>query len=522
MVPAPAPTLDVRDLSKTFTGQRALDGVSLAIEPGEIHALLGHNGSGKSTLIKVLAGFHLPDSGAEVRIRGELLEFGEPTRSHELGLRFVHQDLALVGPMTVAENMAFTVGHSRGRVGTIDRRAERHRTEKLLGRLGAEVDVDTRVEALEPIDRAIIAIARAVDGLDGGGLLVLDEPTAALPPNEVERLFSVVRDLKKHDVACLYVTHRMDEIHELTDTFTVLRDGRVVATGVTDEHDGDELISMVLGETASKIRGPQSAEQRSPVATTREDAAFEVDGLRSTRLDGISLQVHPGEIVGVAGVMGSGRESIGPALVGAIDAQVTRVSTAHGEAEEVTPRRMRQLGVVMVPGTRGRGSMIDEMSIAENLTLATLDRYQRRGLVDRAGEESVVRRWMDRFDVRPNDARTPLRFLSGGNKQKVLVAKWLNCDPSVVIMDEPTAGVDVGASAAIHEFIREIATDSVACIVASSDVDDLLAVADRIVVLDRGRISRILEADEITENNVLQAMSGMARNDEIEETRTLS
>ncbi|MBB3045658.1 sugar ABC transporter ATP-binding protein [Nocardioides soli] len=503
------PVLSVRDISKTFPGQRALSSVDLTVQPGEVHALLGHNGSGKSTLIKVLAGFHVPDAGGEVLVNGEPLELGAPSRSHERGLRFVHQDLALLGPMTVAENMAFTIGHVRTRVGTIDRDSERSRTTALMDRIGIQVDVDAKVEDLDPIDRAIVGIARALDGLDGnGGLLVLDEPTAALPPHEVGRLFAVVRDLRDRGVSCLYVTHRMDEVHELTDTFTVLRDGEVVQSGRTADYSGDELIGFILGAQARQQTRTPGGARESTDGEGRAGAALVVENLRAARVERFSLSVAPGEVVGIAGVMGSGREFIGPALTGAVSATADRYQTSRGPIGAISPRNTRRHGVVMVPGTRGPGSMIESFSVTENLTFATLDRYSRLGWLDRPGERRAATSWVQRFGVRPADPDRALRYLSGGNKQKVLVAKWLNTDPSVVVMDEPTAGVDVGASAAIHDMIVDVAAQGVACIVTSSDLDDLIAVATRVIVMDRGVVTATLSGEQIEKNSILSAMSG--------------
>lgn len=498
--------LSVRRISKTFPGQRALIDVDLSVDVGEVHALLGHNGSGKSTLIKILAGFHLPDPGGEVLVRGTPLELGHPARSAAEGLRFVHQDLALVGALTVAENMAFTTGYARSTWGTIDTASHRERTCELLSRLGAALDVDRRVDTLDPIDRAIVGIARALDGLDGaGGLLVLDEPTAALPPDEVGRLFEVVRSLRGLGVSCLYVTHRMDEVHELTDTFTVLRDGQVRARGATAERTSDELIELILGQPAPELRrSNRPAEQRDAGTAP---LALDVGGLRAERLDDVSLQVAKGEVLGVAGVLGSGREAIGPALTGAVPATAERYVTSRGELDRITPRSSGRAGVVMVPGTRGVGSMIDDFTVTENLTFATLSRYHRLGWINRVAEHRSVSSWIKRFSVRPARPDAALSELSGGNKQKVLVAKWLQTEPGVLVMDEPTSGVDVGASAAIHEFIRQAAATDMGCIVASSDLDDLIAVATRVIVMDHGRIAATLVGDQITEKEILHAMS---------------
>lgn len=494
----------IENVSKTFPGQRALDEVSFDIRHGEVHALLGHNGSGKSTLIKVLAGFHTPDPGSAVSILGNRLEFGSPQRSFAAGLRFVHQDLALIDELTVLENMSLSTGYARTASRMIDWGAQRRRATALLEALDAHVDLDAPLSELAAIDRSIVAIARALDGLDGSGsLLVLDEPTAALPPDEVERLFKVVRNLRAMGVSCLYVTHRMDEVHDLTDRLTVLRDGRVRASGDTADFDDEQLVDLILGDSRPD---PARSERRRPPRRSGPPL-LEVRNLRSASIDGIDLEVSAGEIVGIAGVMGSGRESVGPALVGALPADADRFSTVRGTVDRIDPRTTRARGVVLVPGTRGPGSMIDDFSVTENLTFPMLGRYQRWGFLKPSAELEVVRDWIDRFALRPPRPGAALRELSGGNKQKVLVAKWMNTDPSVLIMDEPTAGVDVGASAAIHQFIREVAAEGLACVVSSSDLEDLIAVAARVLIMDHGRVVATLIGDEITEQNILLGMS---------------
>lgn len=509
-----APLVRMRGLSKTFPGQRALDGVDLDIRHGEIHALLGHNGSGKSTLIKLLAGFHTPDRGGSIEVHGKPLHLGSPRASHAAGLRFVHQDLGLIDELTVIENVALDTGYQRTPLRTIAWRRQLHRTMRLLDQLGVEIDPRRRIGDLPAVDRTMVAIARALDGIDtAGGLLVLDEPTAALSPDEVEQLFRVVRQLRRRGVSSLYVTHRMDEVADLTDTVTVLRDGVVRATGPTADHPLDALVRLIVGD--------QPVEPIALAAPpTDQQPALRVRGLRSTLLRGVDLDVRPGEAVGLAGVLGSGREEIGKALVGAVSARADEYATSAGAVASITPRETRRHGIVLAPGTRGRGSMIDDFTIAENLSLPVLGHLQRVGVLDKRREEATTVRWIDRFQVRPPRPEAALHALSGGNRQKVLIAKWMNTQPRVLISDEPTAGVDVGASAAIHSFVREAAKSGTACLVASSDNSDLVATCSRVLVLHRGRIVHELLGEEITEDGILRAMSAAGRSDTEAESRS--
>lgn len=496
--------VSVRNLSKTFPGQIALDSIDMDIHHGEVHALLGHNGSGKSTFIKLLAGVHTPDPGGSIRIDGNDLEPGSPARSHQVGLRFVHQDLALIDSMSVAENMALTMGYSRTSRRTIDWETLYARCERLLGELDATLPLDTPVGELDAVDRCIIAVARALDGLSGSGMLVLDEPTASLPPDQVERLFDVVRRLRSNGISCLYVTHRMDEISHIADRFTVFRDGVRIITDDVANTTERSLVSLILG-TTDVIE--ENSNDRSAAPTNGDVPALEVSGLCSHRLHDVSLRVGSGEILGVAGLTGSGREELGLALVGGSDGSVSTYRCAGHPVSRLTPKDVRRHGVALVPGSRGPGSLIPSFTVTENLTFASLGSYQRSGWVRRRMESAAVGRWIDRFDVKPRRADATLGELSGGNQQKVLVAKWMNTSPHVLIIDEPTAGVDVGASQMIHRLIIEAARGGLACIVISSDIDDLVATCDRVLVMKHGRVAADLTRERVTKGDITLAMS---------------
>lgn len=498
------PAVSVRNLSKTFPGQVALDSVDLDIRHGEVHALLGHNGSGKSTFIKLLAGIHTPDQGGSIRIDGQDLESGSPARSHQAGLRFVHQDLALIDSMSVAENMALTMGYSRTNRRTIDWESLNSRCEALLGELDATLPLGAPVGELDAVDRCIVAVARALDGLSGSGMLVLDEPTASLPPDQVQRLFDVVRRLRSNGISCLYVTHRMDEISHIADRFTVFRDGIRMITDDVANTTERALVSLILG-TSDVTDG--DLDHRSTVPVDDGELALEVTGLRSHRLHDVSLHLRPGEILGVAGLTGSGREELGLALVGGTEGSVSTYRCVGRPVPRLTPRDVRRRGIALVPGSRGPGSLIPSFTVTENLTFASLGGYQRSGWVKRRTESADVDRWISRFDVRPRKGDAVLGELSGGNQQKVLVAKWMNTSPHVLIIDEPTAGVDVGASQMIHRLIIDAARDGLACIVISSDIDDLVATCDRVLVMRHGRISTELSGGRVTKGDITLAMS---------------
>jgi ribose transport system ATP-binding protein len=505
-----APVLQTRSLSKTFPGQQALVDVDFAVAPSEIHALLGENGSGKSTLIKILAGIYTADPGSTVLVAGRELPLGSPRDSHEFGLRFVHQALGIIDELTAVENIALGFGYRRGRARTIDWRAQRRKTKDLLSRIDADFDIELPAIHLRPVDRTAIAIARALDDdLGQPQLLVLDEPTAALPPHEVEALFALVRQARDQGTSVIYVSHRIDEILQLADRASVLRDGVLEGTEVVQSVGRERLIELIVGgEAPSTPRSePERASSPAPQPTrptTRP--ALAVRGLSGQRLDAVEFDLAHGEILGVAGLTGSGREELATALVGASPA-TGRLGDDQGRwIEDPTPRRAQAFGVVLVLPNRSAGAAAGELSIRENVVVPAQRRYGRAGFVSKRRERKDAWKWIDALDVRPRDPERAYALLSGGNQQKVVFAKWLNVNPRVMVLDDPTSGVDVGARQVIYDLIRSRAAEGVGFVVCSSDAEDLVAVCDRVLVLDDGRICHELVGAQITEASLATAM----------------
>ena len=514
MSSAPGADIAVRitNLSKTFPGQRALDGVSLEIERGTVVGLLGENGSGKSTLIKVLSGIHTPDQGSRVEIRGTALTFGSAGDSARLGLRFVHQNLGIIDQMTAVENVALSSGY-RVRPGfPIMLREQAARVRELLDRFGVDVPLDRPLGRCRAVDRSIVAIVRALDGLDlERGVLVLDEPTAALPPDEVEHLFEIVREVTRHGVTTIYVSHRLDEVFALVDRVSVLRDGRMQGTRAIADLDHRALVEMIVGPASEKARGRGAPESRTTgrVGAPPVEARLRVEGLRSSVLSGVSFAVSPGEVLGVAGLLGSGRDELAYALVGAAAASVDALALdGRPLPRAMNPARARRAGIALVPGNRRAGSAIGPLTVRENLTLTDLRAVSRSGRISRRAESAVAARWIEALDLRPADPERPFSLLSGGNQQKGILAKWFNIDPLVVVMDDPTSGVDVGARKAIYEVIRAEAASGTSFIVCSSDHEDLVEACDRVIVLRDGTIVAELDADEITLDALLLHAAG--------------
>jgi ribose transport system ATP-binding protein len=470
------PAVRLRHISKSFGGVRALDGAHLEVLRGEVHGLLGENGSGKSTLIKILAGYHDPEPCGELHVDGHAARLPlRPGEARTLGLAFVHQDLGLIPSLSVVENLRLTEFAVR-RGWRISWNGERRRAAEALARYGVTIDPRAVVGELRPLDRALLAIVRAMEDLGAGGVLVLDEPTAFLPSAEAERLFALVRSIAEAGTSVVFVSHDLDEARRITDRVTVLRDGRTVGTVVSAETATEEFATMILG-------GRLAARPPACGASGAAEGFVLVARLRGETLEDVSFDVGHGEVLGVTGLAGSGFEELPYFLFGArrAAAGTLELAGASYDLTRMTPAAALGAGIVLVPSDRARDGAVGSLSLAENLMLPALDRYragpclERRRLVVAAGE------LLRRFDVRPSDPHMPYESLSGGNQQKALLAKWLQSRPSLLLLDEPTRGVDVGARPHIWALIRAAADDGAAVICASSDSEELATLCDRIL-----------------------------------------
>jgi ribose transport system ATP-binding protein len=503
------PALSVAHVSKAFGGTLALDDVSVEVHHGEVLALLGHNGSGKSTLIKILAGFHQPmgHHEAEAHVDGMPLALGSADDAKRLGLRFVHQNLGVVLELNAIDNVALVSGYIRSRSGRIDRRAQIDRTRRLLQRFEIDLDVTALLADATPVQRTAVAIVRSMWDWDQSArrVLVLDEPTAALPSREVDNLFDLVHRVREAGHCVIYVSHRMDEIFRVADRVVVLRSGRVVSTGLVADETPQHLAEVIGGEGASTPR--KLARSRGPVADD-DHMALAVTGLRGRYLRGADIDVGVGEIVGVAGLQGSGRDELPYLLAGAYHWGASTASWKMGgrEVPPPTPATASAVGLAFIPAERSSEGLIASMTVKENLTLAALPRIRSRWRLGRAAEQAFATRWLREMGVPQSVAEQPITTLSGGNQQRVLLAKWLSTDPRVLVMSEPTAGVDVGARHAVYELLRERANRGLAVVLASSDVEDLVEVCDRVLVLRAGVVEHELRGDQIGRSNILSMM----------------
>jgi len=515
-VPAAAqPRLEARGLTKSFGGTQALRGVDLTLFPGEVHGLLGENGSGKSTLIKILAGFHAPDAG-ELAIDGEPVRLPlEPGQFRALGMSFVHQHLGLVESLSVLENLRVAeLAESRSRFHIFWRR-ERARARETFERYGLRLDPSALIADLKPVERALLAIVRAMEENRsvgrGHGLIVLDEPTVFLPREGIERLFSLLRGAAAGGAAILFVSHDLDEVREITDRVTVLRDGRLVGTVVTADATETQFVEMIIGRQLAAMAEVEHHDR------STKSVGVTVEGLTGASVRGVSFVLHEGEIVGLTGLLGSGFEEVPYLLYGARPAAAGRL-TIHGadyRLPDLNPHDALAAGMALIPADRPRDGCVASLPVAENVSLAVLDAYSSRGVLDRRRMRREAGVLMRRFDVRPDDPSLPYGALSGGNQQKALLAKWFQTGPRLLLLDEPTQGVDVGARQQIYEQLRA-ATESrgmhVLC--ASSDYEQLSALCDRVIVFGRGRIWRQLAGAEVTKDRIVEqcyaAMAGEA------------
>jgi ribose transport system ATP-binding protein len=501
MTEAP-PAVDAQHISKTFPGQLALDDVSMVVKPGTVHALVGQNGSGKSTLIKVLDGYHVPDPGGTVYLNGTLIGRDRAAAAHRLGLRCVHQDLGLIDEFNIVENFGLTDGYPM-KLGRVDWGAIERRVGELMERIDVEVDLAKPLGVCAPVERTAAAVIRAVADFDlggeEGGCLLLDEPTAALSGAEVDRLFDIVLQLKRHGVAVIYVSHRLDEIFAIADEVTTLREGRVVRSGEIGGLSRKQLIEDITGYVTPTDEAPRARR-----TTPNSEAVLAVHDLAGQELRGVSFSVSRGEILGVAGLLGSGRGEL-PYLV------TGHQVPASGSVEVADPRpsgRSAKKGnrIALVPSERLAKAAIAQLSVRENMTLGNLAAFG-RVLFPRSKERRFVQHWEEAFDIRPRDSERKFDTLSGGNQQKVVLAKWIGTDPEVLVVDEPTAGVDVGAREKIYGLLRQQASEGLSIIALSSDLDELSQIADRVLVLRNGLIVDELADAEITSNRIIQQMN---------------
>ena len=489
--------LNVKTVSKTFPGQVALDHASIVVKPGRVHAVVGQNGSGKSTLIKILAGYHRADEGAKATLLGEDLDLVGNAGGRSERIHVMHQDLGLVNSLNSVENLALGRGFHTGFLGRVRWKEENTRAKAHLATIGATFDVRVPVGMLTPSERSLVALARALEGWDdgGGGLLILDEPTASMARLDVMHLFEAVRKIRDRGAGVVFVSHRIDEVFEIADDYTVLRDGKVVAGGAVLDLTHEWLIELIVGRALDEVGIHEHEHAGQPV--------MEVRNLWGDRLEALNLTVHAGEIVGFAGLVGSGREELPNLLFGAKRRAAGTVNI-KGNAVTADPYQAMCAGMALVPAERKRYGSIGHQTIRENISLARLRPLMSRGRLSRRLERSDVAKWADRVELRPAAPERLFDTLSGGNQQKAVLARWLRTTPSILVLDEPTQGVDVGAKSTIYGLLGRAAADGMGLVVCSSEAEELAAICDRVIVLVNGRSVVELHGSALSAESIVQ------------------
>ena len=494
-----APILELRHAIKTFGPVVALADGSIDIRSGEIHAIVGENGAGKSTLIKVLAGVHAPDE-ADFRLDGNPVAFRSPADSKNAGISVIYQEPTLFPDLTVAENI-FVGRQPKGRLGLIDRARMRRDARALFDTLGVPIDPDRIAEGLSIADQQIIEIAKAIS-LDAR-VLIMDEPTAALSGIEVDRLFGVARSLRDAGAGILFISHRFDEVFDLCDRITVMRDGAYISTHDTAAVTVDQIVREMVGRDISALFPKQDA--------AIGDVVLRVDGLgRSGVFHDISFDVHAGEIVGLAGLVGAGRTEVVRAVFG-IDSYDSGSVAVNGRAlKRHDPQRAIAAGLALVPEDRRRQGLVMGLSVMRNTTLTLRTVLARFGLIGGERERRAGAEWAARLRVKAGSPDLAVSTLSGGNQQKVVLAKWLATDPKVLIVDEPTRGIDIGTKAEVHRLISDLAGRGIAIVMVSSELPEVLGMADRVLVMREGRITAEIPRAAATSESVMFAATGSA------------
>jgi rhamnose transport system ATP-binding protein len=489
----PPAILEATSISKSFAGVQALKRVSFDLRAGEVHALVGENGAGKSTLIKIITGAEQPDSGT-LSVAGRPVPHMDPSTSRALGVAAIYQQPALFPDLTVAENIALALDTGSAWK-PVDWPARRRRATELLERVGVSIEPDRLVETLSMPEQQIVEIAKAI-GADAK-IVIMDEPTAALTDREVDNLMRVVRLLRGHGVGIIYISHRLDEVFALADRITVLRDGATVGTRATGEMPRPDLIALMIGRELAAVFPKRTI----PLG----DVMLEVRGVsnRAAGIRDISLTVRRGEILGIAGLVGSGRTQVAETLFGLTPADAGEILLRGTPLRITSPARAIDAGIAYVPEDRRQHGVVLEMSLASNASLASLNRVSAMGLIDRNAERNSAQRYVDQFRIKAPSADVEVGTLSGGNQQKVALARWLSTEPAVLILDEPTQGVDVGSKAEIHALMQRLVEAGLAIIMISSELPEILGMSDRVAVMQAGQIRAVLNRDEATQSRIL-------------------
>ncbi len=498
------PILQLDQITKTFPGVKALDAVRLSLYPGEVTALIGENGAGKSTVVKTLTGIYQPDGG-RILLDGQAIKFDTPQSAADAGVTAIHQETVLFDELTVAENIF--IGHApKTKFGLIDKTAMFDRTAEILDGIGAKIDGRVKLKDLGIASRHLVAIARALS-VDAR-VVIMDEPTAALSQTEIEELYELVDTLKAQGKAILFISHKFDEIFRIADRFTVFRDGQFVGEGEIANVQESDLVQMMVGRAVDQLFPKREADIGETILEVK-------DYCHPTEFEDINFSLRKGEILGFYGLVGAGRSEFMQSLIG-----ITRPSKGSVEVEGVqqdirSPAGAIDAGIVYVPEDRGKQGAITDLPIFQNVTLPSLNAISNKGFLQLAEEFKLAREYTERLDLRAASLDTNVGALSGGNQQKVVIAKWLATKPKVIILDEPTKGIDIGSKAAVHDFMSELAAEGLSVIMVSSEIPEILGMSDRVIVMREGRMVAELDGDDMNPETLVRHAVGIASTENV-------
>ena len=489
--------IEMRGIDKSFGGNAVLKSAGFLLDHGEIHALMGENGAGKSTLMKILTGVYTKDAGTVI-VDGKEVCYKNPQEAEKAGIVFIHQELNVLFDLTVEENM-FLGKEIRKRFGVCDKKAMRAEVEKILNRLGVDIDPGRRMNELSVGQQQMIEIAKAL--MVDAQVIIMDEPTAALTQSETTVLFQVVNSLREKGVSIVYISHRMEEIFELCDRITILRDGSYINTKKISDTDMNDVVKMMIGREIGERYPARNAE----IA----HVAFEVKGLTCPGVfEDVSFQVHAGEVLGVSGLMGAGRTEIMQAIFGNMPGTTGEIFIDTARIQNRNPQEAMRNGIGFITEDRKVEGLMLEESIMKNISIANLGRISKNGVLNREAEDNLVTKGIEELHIKCFGPQHECNNLSGGNQQKVVFAKWIYTDPKVLILDEPTRGVDIGAKKEIYSIINELAERKVAVIMVSSELPEVLGMSDRVMVVREGRVRGILGKDKANQENIMILATG--------------
>ncbi|RHW42589.1 sugar ABC transporter ATP-binding protein [Neobacillus notoginsengisoli] len=492
------PLVVMEGISKAFSGVRVLENVSFEINPGEVHALMGENGAGKSTLMKVLTGIYERDAGT-ISIKGKEVHFRDAKEAEEAGIAVIHQELNIIPYLSVTENMFLGKELTVGRFGIIRDKEMKRKTKEYLNRLGIEIDPEIEAGKLSVGQQQMIEIARAVAA--NTEVLIMDEPTAALTDREIEALFHVIASLKKHGVGIVYISHRMEEIFQICDRISVLRDGQFIGVKAVKDTSFDDIVRMMVGRQLGE-RFPTRDTLPGPERLRAEGLA--IKGV----FEGISFSVHQGEILGVAGLMGAGRTEVMEAIFGYRKPDAGKLYIDGKETAFKSPYDAIKAGIGFITEDRKSQGLVLDLSVRENFSLTNLNRISKNGIISDKKEADFIGDMIKKLHVKTSGGEQAVKSLSGGNQQKIVIGKWLGIHPKILILDEPTRGVDVGAKKEIYHLMNELSKQGVAIIMVSSELPEILGMSDRILVIHEGKAAAILNGPEADQEKIMQAATG--------------